>query len=589
MLEGFGFSHSATGLFCYFLKKRKIQLIILAFLCITLGIIPAIDSILLQKIINLIESFSDENVTSLPSSMMFLAIIYALWWMVVNIFYRIYDYLYLKTMPYVKGQILDEMYNYTQHHNHKFFQENLAGHITNRITEASRSFEMALSLFGEKILYKASIITFALFTMYWVNQIFASIFLIWISFFIGISIFFSKTINKYSVNYARRKSIVAGVIVDSIANISAVRMFTSHKFERQNLEVRIGDTIDSEKVMQFFMFKLRIVLGISCCVMIFIMIYYLAQLRSQLQITIGDCVLVLTLCITVSTEVWDLTQEVGDMFEELGAFNQSISLISPYIIKDLENAHLLKVTQGEIVFNNVTFHYHHNNNLFENKSVRIKNKQKIGLVGFSGSGKSTFVNLIIRLHDIDKGEILIDGQDIRHVTQDSLRENISIIPQESILFNRSILENIRYGKKDASLEEVIEAAKIAHIHEFIISLPEGYNSPCGERGNNLSGGQRQRVIIARAVLKNAPILILDEATSSLDTKTEELLDDSLRYLMQNKTVIVIAHRLSTLLNMDRILVFENGSIVEDGKHQALLENSKLYKKLWNSQVRGLIV
>ncbi|KAJ6644973.1 putative ABC transporter ATP-binding protein [Pseudolycoriella hygida] len=366
-------------------------------------------------------------------------------------------------------------------------------------------------------------------------------------------------------------------------------MFTSHKFERQNLEVRISNAVDNDQDMQFFMLKLQIVLSVSCALMIFMIIYYLAELRGHLQITIGDCVLIITLCIAVSSEVWHLSAEIGDMFEEIGIFNQSVTLMTPYILKDIENAKLLKVSNGEIVFNNVTFNYYHNNNLFENKSITIASKQKVGLVGFSGSGKTTFVNLIIRLHDISKGEILIDGQNIKEVTQDSLRENISVIPQESILFHRTVLENIRYGKKDATLEEVIAAAKIAHIHEFITNyLPEGYNSLCGERGNNLSGGQRQRIIIARAILKNAPILILDEATSSLDSKTEELIDDSLRYLMQNKTVTVIAHRLSTLLNMDRILVFEEGNIVGDGTHEVLLKENKLYKKLWESQVKGLI-
>ncbi|WP_425361080.1 ABC transporter ATP-binding protein [Candidatus Tisiphia endosymbiont of Stenodema calcarata] len=590
MLEGFDFSKSAIRLFFYFLKKRRIKLTILGLLCIIRGMIPAIDSVLLQRIINLIESFSNETVKDLPSSMLFWAIIYAFWWVCVNTMWRIYDYIYLKTMPYIKAQILDEMYNYTQYHNHRFFQENLAGHITNRITEGARSFEMVLSLFGEKILYKLAIIVFALGTMYWVHQIFATIFLIHICVFVGTSVICSSTINKYSVNYARSKSIVAGSIVDAIANIGAIRMFTSHKFERQNLEVRIDDAVVNEQIMQLFMFKLRIVLGIACSIMIFIMVYYLAQLRSQMQITIGDCVLILTLSITVSSEIWDLTQEVGDMFEEFGSFNQSVSLMKPHIIEDIENAHLLKVTKGEIIFKNVSFKYYHNNNLFENKSVTILSQQRVGLVGFSGSGKTTFINLITRLHDIDQGEILIDGQNIRYVTQDSLRENISIIPQEPILFHRTVIDNIRYGKKDASLEEIIEAAKLAHIHEFIESLTEGYQSLCGERGNNLSGGQRQRIIIARAILKNAPILILDEATSSLDSKTEELIQDSLYYyLMQNKTVLVIAHRLSTLLNMDRILVFNEGSIVEDGQHEELLKNSKLYKKLWKSQVKGLII
>jgi len=596
------------------------RVVLLVLLCIIMGLLPSIDSILLQKLINILESFQDNEAVSLPRSIISWAIIYALWWESINITWRIYDYTYLKTMPIIKGKILDEVYNYTQYHSHKFFQNNLAGHITNRISESSRSFEMIFAIINEKIIHKIAVIAFAFFTMFSVNSIFAGIFFTWIVFFVGLSLICSGVINKYSTSYARKKSLVAGKIVDAIANISAIRMFTSHKFERRYLGGYIGEAIKSEQKMQFFMFKLRYVLGLSCSIMIFAMIYYLALLRSQLKITIGDCVLIITLCLAVADHIWDLTQEIGDMFEEVGSFNQSMSLIMSYVITDSQNAKELNIINGEIEFRNVTFHYLNNTkilaeenkinslttdltienpnsvlvnpnsrpSLFKDKSIIILGKQKVGLVGFSGSGKTTFVNLITRLYDVSSGGIFIDGQNIKDVTQDSLHDNISIIPQEPILFHRTVMENIRYGKKNATDEEVIEAAKLAHAHDFIMDLPEGYNNLCGERGNNLSGGQRQRVAIARAILKNAPILILDEATSNLDSSTENLIQESLKYLMQNKTVIVVAHRLSTLLNMDRILVFNKGAIVEEGEHSTLLKNGKLYKKLWNSQVKGLI-
>ena len=212
----------------------------------------------------------------------------------------------------------------------------------------------------------------------------------------------------------------------------------------------------------------------------------------------------------------------------------------------------------------------------------------MGLVGYSGSGKSTFVNLILRLYDVTDGAIFIDEQNIRDITQDSLHENIAMIPQDPILFQRNLMDNIRYGRIDATNEEVIESAKEAYAHEFIIKLPQGYDSLVGERGIKLSGGQRQRVAIARAALKNAPIMILDEATSQLDSVTEALIQGSLWKLMQNKTTIVIAHRLSTLLHMDRILVFDKGKIVEDGTHDNLLAKNNLYKKLWDAQVGSFL-
>lgn len=581
-------SNSSTKLFFFFLKPEKIRLGIFVLLSIIAGIIPSVDSILLQKIIDTIQAFPDHEAGGLLSVVTFWAIIYAVWWESLNTLWRVYDYVYLKSMPLIKGNIVDEIYNYTQYHQHKFFQENMAGHITNRITEGARSFEMIFSILTEKIIRKLAMITFALITMYFVHYIFAIIFLCWMLVFIGISAFFSGTINKYSTRYARNKSIVAGKIVDSISNISAIRIFTSHKFEREYIHRYIDETAESEKEMQWFMFKLRYFLGVSCTIMIFSIIYYISILRSGLLISIGDCVLIITLCLAVVDDIWDLTQEVGDIFEEIGSFKQSMSLIEPYLMIDNKDAEILKVSKGSIEFKNVTFQYNNNANIFKDKSVFIEGKQKVGLVGFSGSGKTTFVSLITRLYDIENGKILIDDQDIKKVTQDSLRRNISVIPQEPILFHRTVMENILYGKKNATEEEVIAAAKLAHIHDFITSLPEGYNTFCGERGNNLSGGQRQRVVIARAILKNAPILILDEATSALDSNTESLIQESLSYLMKNKTVLVIAHKLSTLLNMDRILVFDKGSIVEDGNHDTLLKNGKLYKKLWASEVNGLI-
>jgi ATP-binding cassette subfamily B protein len=221
-------------------------------------------------------------------------------------------------------------------------------------------------------------------------------------------------------------------------------------------------------------------------------------------------------------------------------------------------------------------------------SLEILAGQKIGLVGYSGGGKTSFVNLILRLYEISEGSILIDNQDIRDVTQDSLRRAIAMIPQEPVLFHRTLLENIRYGRIEATDEEVIAASKRAYAHEFISKLPENYHTLVGERGIKLSGGQRQRIAIARAILKNAPILILDEATSQLDSVTEEYIQASLAELMQGKTTIVIAHRLSTLLHMDRILVFDQGKIIQDGTHAELLAQAGLYKTLWDAQVGGFL-
>ena len=248
----------------------------------------------------------------------------------------------------------------------------------------------------------------------------------------------------------------------------------------------------------------------------------------------------------------------------------------------------MQIRQGSIHFNDVSFTYPEGLSVFNHLEVTIEPRQHVGLVGFSGSGKSTFVNLILRLFEPTDGRIEIDQQNILDVTQDSLRENISMIPQDPQLFHRSLMENIRYGRLEATDEEVIAAAEAAHADEFIRQTEQGYDSLVGERGVKLSGGQRQRIAIARAILKDAPILILDEATSSLDSITEKHIQAGLEYLMQGRTVVVVAHRLSTVAHMDRILVFDQGEIVEDGSHADLLKRDGHYARLWNMQAGGFL-
>ncbi len=567
----------------YFLfNQQKFQTSCLILLIVVIGVAPSVNSLFLQQLTDQIEAYSDQSLSNinLASVLFNWVIIYALWWEILNGLWRLYDYAYLKIMPKIKANVIDEFYDYVQYHDHNFFQDTLAGDIANQITEASRSLEMIFAHANEKILYKLSILLFALVTLCTIHTHIATIFFSWVILFVGTSLYFSKTINNYSTIYGRDKALVSGRIVDSVANISAIRLFSSYKHERKHLKTFLDKAIISDQNMQRFMFKLRYALGLSCTIMISAMIYYIITLRGNLEISIGQAILIITLCVAVIEDIWDLSQALGDLFEQIGSFNQSMSLLNEYKIKDSPGAKLLKVSNPLIEFKNVSFEYRNNDNKFDNQSVIIEPYQRVGLIGFSGSGKTTFVGMISRLYNVTKGNILIDGQDISKVTQNSLRNNISVIPQEPILFHRSILENIRYGNINASDVEIYEAAKAAHIHDDILNLPNGYQTICGERGNKLSGGQRQRIIIARAFLKKAKILILDEATSALDNHTESLIQDSLKKLMQGKTVIIIAHRLSTLLDMDRILVFGKGHIVEDGPHSKLKQNGNLYKALW---------
>jgi ATP-binding cassette subfamily B protein len=295
-----------------------------------------------------------------------------------------------------------------------------------------------------------------------------------------------------------------------------------------------------------------------------------------------------------------LGRQTTRVYEHIADANEMTEiLLTPLEITDTPNAKNLIASHGKIEFKNVGFGYHENLSVLDKFNITINPGERVAFVGPSGGGKSTITKLLFRFYNIDSGEILIDGQNILNIKQESLWKNLSLVPQEPILFHRSLLENIRYGKPDASEKEIMQASKLAHAHEFISSFPEGYHTLVGERGIKLSGGERQRIAIARAILKNAPILVLDEATSSLDSESEMYIQDALKSIMSakggstsdknGKTVIVIAHRLSTIMQMDRIVVIENGKIIEQGKHQELIKMKQgMYQKLWEIQAGGFI-
>lgn len=560
--------------------RNKTHIILLGIIIFIAGLAPVIDSLFLQNLTDVIGSYADHADTDILSVSLQWVIMYLLWWESCNYLWRSYDYFYLKAAPKMKADAINDFYNYIQFHSHNFFQSNLAGDISNRITEAASSLEWIFASINEKIFRKLVMLLTTVIALYWINPIIASIFSVWLVVFFSISIFCSKRINKYSVKFSKDKANVAGKIVDSVSNISVVRIFAAQKFETRYLNRAIDNVITSDRNLQWFMLKLRYVLSISCSTMIGFLIYYTISLRSQNLISTGQCVMIITLCTEVVSDVWDLTQDFGDLFEYIGSFNQSLSLFKEYEITDSAVAQDFVISNPQITFQKVCFNYKQNYNHFENQSLTIPAYQKVGLAGFSGSGKTTFTRMINRTYNIASGDILIDQYNIKDFSLNSLNKNISVITQEPMLFHRTIRENIAYAKPDSTDEEIIRAARLAHIHDHIMQLPEQYDTICGERGNNLSGGQRQRISIARAFLEDAPILMIDEATSALDSHTEKLIQESLNVLMQGRTVIVIAHRLSTLLNMDRILVFDKGQIVEDGSHADLLARGKLYKLLW---------
>lgn len=570
----------------HFLKEHKMIVYMVIFLSIIAGFWGPLNSVLIKQLIDLLPSAHGGNVAvlAIPASLIVLNFI-----VFDNFTWRSVNYIWAKYVPVVQNKIIAVMLDYSLSQSHGFYQNTLSGKVSKQITNLSDGVIDIITYKMTNFLRGGSLLLAAFAASYYVNSIFCLILITWFIIFASFSISMSKKIVNLADKLAEEETVVVGELVDSLSNHSNVRIFGRKIYENLRMMPFFDGQRKAYYSLNIYSIMLYCIQGGLIAIMMGFTVFALVKLYGKGLVTIGDFALILGLSMETGHMTWFLMSEVDHFNKAAGKCKQSlISLIVPLEIQDKADTTALNCIQGKITFDSVKFHYKGTEPLFQNKSIEIKAGQKVGLVGYSGGGKSTFVNLILRLYDVTDGAILIDGQDIRDVTQDSLRENIAMIPQDPSLFHRSLMENIRYGRADSTDEEVIEAAKKAHAHEFISTLPQGYDSLVGERGVKLSGGQRQRIAIARAILKNAPILILDEATSQLDSVTESLIQESLWELMQNKTTIVIAHRLSTLLHMDRILVFDKGKINEDGTHSELLAKAGLYKHLWDAQVGGFL-
>ncbi len=572
----------------HFIKPYKVQISFLIFFTIIAGCYGTINSYLVKVLID--DATNAPTSNALYSIVLLPAIFFILNYEVHNLTWRSINFIGLKIAPAIRNHVVEEMFSYIHRHSYKFFQENFSGTIASNINKMAEAIEEIIHSGAVFILRGLVQLILALILMYWVHPIFFAALLTWVILFFGISLGFSNRIRTLSDDYANSLTKLSGKVNDSISNASSVRLFASENYETKYLGRALAKVAKRYRDKEWYSIKLWWAQGFSNTLLIAVMIFSLIYLRTKDLVTVGDFALILSLTVFVTDNLWWLTEQIDRMNNFLGVCSQSLKMISlPHEIVDESEAKALKVQDGKITFSSVSFKYGPEEHLFQNKTVTISGGQKVGLVGYSGSGKTTFVNLIVRLFDLSSGHISIDDQDISKVTQGSLRSTIGFIPQDPTLFHRTLLENIRYGKANATDEEVIAAAKRAHAHEFILATPHGYDSLVGERGIKLSGGQRQRIAIARAMLKDAPILILDEATSALDSVTEGYIQESLAELMRGKTVIVIAHRLSTLLHMDRILVFDKGKIVEDGNHTDLMAKGGKYSELWNSQVGGFLL
>ncbi|MDR2902698.1 MAG: ABC transporter ATP-binding protein/permease [Lactobacillales bacterium] len=512
-------------------------------------------------------------------------------WIFGGVIFRIHNLILSILVPKMKMKIKQDVFARVQENAYHFFINNFAGNITTKINDLGQStvnllWLLTVKFFGMLVLF---IFTFLLFTAF--HWSFFAIAIFWMTFHLGYCYLRMKRWNKLSETASEKHSVLTGRMIDSIGNYTNVKLFAAQKFEMKSLFPFFESARREEEKKRVTINWDYVFLNIMCPMLLYAPIFaMLVYLFTQGKLGVGDIIFIVAATDTVADRTYELGDELTEITEHYGTLKQAIWVATcPITVADDKNARDLKVKHARIDFNQVDFRYDGaQKDLFRQLTLNIKPGERVGIVGYSGAGKSTLIHLLLRYFDAQGGTIEIDGQNIHHITQKSLRDSIAFIPQDTSLFHRSIYDNIRYGRQNATQKDVIAAAKKAYIHDLILSTPDGYDSLVGDRGVKLSVGQRQRIAIARAILKNAPILILDEATSALDSETEVNIQKSLESLMKGRTTIAIAHRLSTLRSMDRIIVLDKGRITEEGSHGALIRKKGLYAHLWEMQSDGFI-
>jgi len=475
-----------------------------------------------------------------------------------------------------------------------FFQNDFAGRISNRVMQTGPAVRQTLvssvTAVWYVLVYGATALVMTAAADAWLTIPI----LLWFAGYVALLMYFVPRMRDRSKISSEARSALMGRIVDSYTNILTVKLFAradeEDNYVRDAVDRHTNVFITAQRLLTWFgtllhLLNALLIAGAGAIALV---------LWQRGSVEVGAIAMVLPLTLQLTNMSRQIAVQIADLFEEIGIVQEGMMTIArPLQLVDPADAKPLVVHEGKLVFDQVRFGYGRESGLLENFSLTVRPGEKIGLVGRSGAGKSTVVNLLLRFFDLEGGRILIDGQDISEMTQESLRSQISVVTQDTSLLHRSIRENIRYGRPTATNEEIIAAARLAHAEEFIETLEDwrgrrGYDAHVGERGVKLSGGQRQRIAIARVILKNAPILVLDEATSALDSEVEAAIQQSLDTLMGGKTVIAIAHRLSTIARMDRLVVLDRGRIIEQGTHDALLRQNGLYAALWRRQSGGFL-
>lgn len=516
------------------------------------------------------------------------ALLYPVAFLGIELLFRLSAILCMRWAAPAEKNGYDQLVQYTLGHSHSYFSDRFAGSLMSKIGNVTGALSHLIPEFLYSPLEAVVRLLISLLIIVSVDLRTGTLFLGLVTVLLVVNYFLAPIKENRARERAAAQSTLRGQITDMFTNVGAVRQYSRSEYESSRVRTLTDDLL-RKSYRSWFMTDVMLTIN-SFLVFAFSlgMFWFLTTEWMNGSVTTGSFVMVLSLVASVSTTLLFIGRTFNMMARSVGEMKEGLDeIMVEREIHDVSDSKILKISSAAIEWKNVTFNYGENK-VFDSFDLTIPAGQRVGLVGPSGAGKTTFVSLLLRQHDIDSGAIMIDSQNIAEVTQDSLREHIAVVPQEPMLFHRSVRENIAYGKPDATDNEIMAVARLAQAHDFIKELPEGYETLVGERGVKLSGGQKQRVAIARAMLKNAPILVLDEATSALDSESEVAIQQALHKLMAGKTVVAIAHRLSTLREMDRVIVLEAGKIVEDGTHDSLLAYGGVYARLWQHQAGGFL-
>ena len=510
-------------------------------------------------------------------------------WLASASAYRGYEMVDVNTGPRMRGLAQKYLFVYLLGHSPRYFQDNFAGKLGQKVKQAGQATIGILGIVCMDAVRVFGLVVIGAVLMALQAPAYAVILGVWTLLYLGVVFALAKRCVVLSKALYDEVSTSTGRLIDAVSNADLVRAFAKAVYERKFISYFLADEMNASRRLRWFLITMRTFMQFATLLLLVALVFVTARDIVAGAISLGAFTMIYLLANQIARGVQELSFRMLDYFEQLGTLAEALDLVSaPHEIIDGPDARPLAVGKGHIRFENVSFRHPNGYQVFENLNLDIAPGERVGLVGPSGAGKSTLVRLLRRQFEPQSGRITIDGQDIGHVTWDSLNEAIAEVPQMPGVFHRNVRDNIRYARPLAEAEEVESAARQAHAHDFIAERDEGYDMIVGEQGIKLSGGERQRVAIARALIKDARILVLDEATSSLDSESEHLIQSALWTLVQGRTVIAIAHRLSTIAGMDRVIYLDQGRILEDGPHRVLLANKGPYSRLWNRQMGGFI-